>query len=403
MTMMIGVTNSSKAMRSGAVSVSWDDLTASENPKPRDVAVVKPNLVHGVGDVVRSQIDRVDPADPARAVVSMYIEDVPANFGVPPLMFRPDYRSAQQASGPVVLHTRREHSPPEPIDENDPAPKEKIELKNEYIHASVHIPKGPFGWQGGAVTSVRIYNREILDAFKAEEGWENQDREKRVQLDYVSVARPPWSKAPVERFALFDKDWRYVASGAGPVRAFVTIESPPFTVFHGPDGLKESDAEHNGKYDDVRYDCHLYRVISLYHRADYLVEEIYVRGKRRSDGAPVSLSFSTHYFLKMRVGEPPPTRRIPDNDWFAIGSTGAPFQGYGFAATVSVGRIENPPDDYPNEKEKWSAFGWAMGYGREVRSLHLFKRGLLPHQLADETGRHWFDVIYNPMRANLHH
>ena len=45
------------------------------------------------------------------------------------------------------------------------------------------------------------------------------------------------------------------------------------------------------------------------------------------------------------------------------------------------------------------AFSWPVGFGRTVRCLHLFKRGLLPEQMADETGRHWFDLIYNPMRG----
>jgi hypothetical protein len=388
-------------LRSGVVTVPWQTLVADENPLPTGV---KLRPMNGDRTPLPSQVDVLDPDDPSRTCVSIYAKNVEGNgygYAAPSLWLSVELGDSPGGEGPKVLHQKEEHVKAVPIDLSDGTPKDGIILKNDRLEAFVQLPRGPAGWQAGAVTSVLIFNRDILDAFKAEDGWQDLDPEKRLQVDYVSVPKPPWAEAPAARFAVFDRDWSYVASGQGPVRAFVTIKSPMFTVIHADFGEGEQEKFADETYDDIKYECHLYRSISLHRNADYLLEEMWVRGKNKKHGTMQTMSFAPHFFLKMKVGVPPPLRRQPENDWFAIGATGAPLQGYGFAANWAVGRIENPPADYPNDKpeDKWGAFGWPVGFGRTVRCLHLFKRGLQPEQMADETGRHWFDLIYNPMRA----
>jgi hypothetical protein len=108
------------------------------------------------------------------------------------------------------------------------------------------------------------------------------------------------------------------------------------------------------------------------------------------------VAFAPHYFLKMNFDQRPTMRinQVPDiPDWFTITTDRVPLQAYGFAATDPCNRIDNPTHDYPGKDDKHSVFGWSLGFAKKVRAVHLFKRGLPPHESTADTGRKWFDMI----------
>jgi hypothetical protein len=323
-----------------------------------------------------TQLDRLHADDPSRDVVSVFIDNIPAH----------NQDTAQSDAMYLSVRLRQEpdtHS----MSLVDEGPGKL--LGNDRLYVYVFPPVGPFGWQGGAITSVRVRDgdrqHEMLDAMKAEFGDKDHDQEKRLQVDRVSIANPPWNDAPSTEFKLFEESWQVVGSGAGPVRAFVNLESPGFTFAYG----------------DVEHRCHLYRVISLFRGADFVHDQIYVLGEPSSDGKRRNFAFAAHFFLKMNCGMSARITRVPQiPDWFAIGAVQPPYPGFGSASSVPCGRIDNPPLDYPNYKTEKSAFGWGLDYAREVRCIHLFKRNTEPHAVADETGRRWYDLILKPPRAS---
>jgi len=326
---------------------------------------------------VLAQIDRIDPDLPSRDVVSMLIDDVPGGgvkFGVP--------------SANLVVSLEQGGAAPADPDLGVYEEPARVEMWSNRFRLHIHLPKEPTEYQGGAITSIQLDDREMLDPIKAEIGPHDHDPEKRLQVDRVRIANPPWSDEPWTEHLIFTEAWKCVKSGSGPVRAFANLESSPFTVDHG----------------GVVYTCHLHRVVSIFHNVDYILDELYVTGRKdgATTGVPDQLSFAAHYFLKMNCGVFPPITRVPlIPDWFSIGATEIPFPGYGFAATVPCGRIDNPPIDYPNERSEHSAFSWDLGFAREARCVHLFKRRMPANVVADETGRAWFDLLFKSTRAKI--
>lgn len=327
----------------------------------------------------RTQIDRLHQGDRSRDVVSVFIDHIPEHNQDTP-------ESDKMYLSVKPYETSWEHEM-SVTDEGDG----KL-LKNENLVVYIYPPVGPLGWQGGAITSVRLRQDgreyEILDPLKGEIGDKDHDPEKRLQLDRVSIANPPWSDEPATEFVLFDKSWRIAGSGAGPVRAFVNLESPEFKY----------------QYGKSVHTCHLYRVISLFHGADFIHEQLYVLGTTPPGSKkPVdNFTFAAHFFLRMNCGMSRLITRVPQiPDWFAIGAVQEPYPGFGSASSVPCGRIDNPPLDYPNYKTEHAAFGWGLEFGREVRCIHLFKRRTAANIVADETGRRWYNVVLKPPRAKV--
>lgn len=367
----ISISNPCEEARRGIVTLPLVQVTGGDDARADRL------LIRHDKRLVRAQVDRIDPGDPARDVVSIWIDDIPPG----------GYKVGNETvfldvsfDGP---HDERDH-PGVWVDGT-----KSVEVWSNKLKAYIHLPKEPWGWQGGAITSVQLDGREMLDAVAAEYGPHNHDAEKRLQVDRVSIANQPWDEAPCTEFPLYKGTWHHVASGAGPVRAFANVCSDEFTIEHGTSA----------------YDCRMHRVISIFHDADYLYEELYVSGwpKAKPSEGPHALTFSAHYFMKMNCGVYPQITRVPQiPDWFAIGATTThPLPGYGFAASVPIGRIDNPPEDYPNYKTEHAAFGWNLGYTRHARCLHIFKRLIPPNIVADEMGRGWFNLIFSGPRARV--
>ena len=365
------------------------------------VTVTGIHRVDGDGGPVYAQVDAVDPDDASLDVLSIFVDDWLDKGGVDTglevwrvsLGFTADERPLTDAEIKERLR-QREESVLTTQDfwlHNDLDGSHRTSTVRQYPRtvAKVVFPPGPNGWEGGAVTSMKLDGFEVLDLPAADRG-STPDHEKRLQLDRVSIANPPWAEEPYTEALLYEKPWTFVAAGSGPVRMFVTLRSPEFTYAYVDLAGKATE-----------YKCHLDRVVSLYRHANYLVEDLYVKGST-GDSPPVRMEFAPHFFLKMHLHPSRVITQVPTiPDWLSIGTYDAPRPGYGFASTSPVRRIDNPPGDYPTKDQRHAAFGWQLDYAHSIRCLHLFRYWAFPWEVADDTGRSWFRLIFKPVRAAL--
>jgi hypothetical protein len=207
-------------------------------------------------------------------------------------------------------------------------------------------------WYAGAATSVLLGKNEVLDPnpFFLRHEWEKRC----MQLDRI---RLPQLDVP-----LAGQSYDIVGQGQGPVRATFTAASEPFT-YHERRPFAPARA----------LTCRVYRNISLYAEADYLVEEIFVRGKAADEpGTVVPLTFIPRYFTYLNA----PRLRcscvpgIPD--WFAVASLIPPFPSYGFATDVHSGPVAQPHPGYPNAEQEEKTFSWELLPCVHARCAHLF-------------------------------
>ena len=376
--MQIAIKNPTNEPRNTFVSIPWLRVAKDETPPDAEVVVT-----YNERRLRKVQVDRIT-TDPKRDDKRLWELLVHVDY-MQPGGFQtamPVYLDVSIGTGKAAPHVSQ--LPRVEVANN----RKSVTLIGERLVAFLVLPAGPaqYDYYGGAFTSIRLTGREILDAFGAEEHPSlGHDAEKRLQLDSVSLPNDPLADEPSTSFSLFNRDWKYISSGDGPARAWVAIESPPIIY---PNESKPT------------FEAYLYRVISLFTGADYLVEDVFVVGAPVGNrNARRQISFAPHFFLKMNFDTPPTMTitRVPHiPDWFTIATHRPPQQSYGFAATVPSGRIDNPPRDYPREK-KHSVFGWELGFSnRKIRCMHLFQRRIPPNTAADETGRLWFNLIYKP-------
>jgi hypothetical protein len=343
-----------------------------------DAAEVKRVRIASGYDTIPAQVDRIDPEFPALDVVSILLRNIRpggAKLGLETMELSPTFEYDQAEAGGEDLGVYVEG-------------QTRVEMWSNRMRLHIHLPKEPLGYQGGAITSIQLDDRAILDPIRAELGPHDHDPEKRLQADRVRIANPPWSEEAWTEYVVYKEAWTCVHAASGPVRAFANLRSSPFTVMHA----------------GTSFDCHFHRVISIFHDVDYIIDDLYVTGRPSGhpEEPPVQISFAAHFFLKMNFSVFPVITRVPQiPDWFSIGAGVHPWPGYGFASSVPCGRIDNPPIDYPNVRSEHSAFSWELGFAREVRCVHMFKRETPPGIVGDETGRAWFDLIFKPARAKI--
>jgi hypothetical protein len=374
--------------RFGIATLAWSAVSPCSAEALKSLHV---SLTSGTGKEFYAQVDAIDPEDRSLDVLSIYGEWLKGggvHEGLPVCELRLDFEVDDRTytSQEIAAHRKARAASvartPDYFLRMDPT---------GHVGAFIYLPAHPYGWQGGAITSIQVDGKEILDAPAAERGAHGHDLEKRLQLDRVFIANPPWATSPVVERHLYKNSWTFVAAGAGPVRAWVNIRSPKFSFEY---------ADENGR--KTTFDCHLYRVISAFRRADYLVEDLYVKGSLPGSTSTVRLNFGAHYFLKMQFGDDRRISQVPlIPDWFAIGTDEAPRPGFGFASTAPCVRIDHPPPDYLNRDGMKAAFSWQLDYAYSVRCVHLFRRWTYPNELENETGRTWFELIYRPLKARV--
>ncbi len=278
----------------------------------------------------------------------------------------------------------------------------RVELTNSQLVVSFNLrpasdPNAPTGtwWYSGSATSVRLNGQEMLEPWNCYH-WIGHDPDKRcMQIDHIRVEGHPSEMSTPQKFFLFDRPYELISTSEGPVRTSVTVASEPFHYSY--DGLP-------GERHYLK--CQLLRTISLYANADYVMEELSVRGFD-GNNKPLDVNFSAHYFACMDMGFAPyvyQSTGVPD--WFAVGRPdGYPqvqHPGYGFACDVHAHvPLANPHPHYHNSGNAHKTFSWQLHACQKATCLHLFMHGT-PGGFDSRIGHYWYELIYRPLRARLY-
>lgn len=245
-------------------------------------------------------------------------------------------------------------------------------------------------WYAGAATSVLLDHQEILDHFMLD--CTSHDPEKRcMQVEQVEL----WNISDREKVSqpidLFNQPYDLISHSIGPIRATVTIASKPFDCNY-PDPKVNKPRQ-------LR--CRLYRVISLYIGAEYVIEEIFVKGKPLDEATEpeiINPFFAVRYYAHINFrpqqyfAYEECISRYYVPSWSAIGSPHPPYPGYGLAT------------DIPHaDPIRWGQhrFKWQLGTCQSAKCLHLFMHG--PSGGHDAwTGSYWDKYIFSPPVARLY-
>ncbi|MBW4645705.1 MAG: hypothetical protein KME23_22415 [Goleter apudmare HA4340-LM2] len=388
---LLTVFNPSNYWRSGYVSVPWQ-IAQQFHISPTELVLSDlRDLTHRS---LNAQVDRIDPDDPSRDTLVFQLAKP-----VPPV-------SEDEMLASAFVRLDRGQPMPSGIGEpylevvrGSDGRERGVRLVNNRLIVWFNLIPAPEdnqrNWFSGAATSVQLDHQEILDPFLAAMGeWLGQDPEKRcMQVSEIQLPGPTYPKAPDYQVSLFNHAYRLVSQNSGPVRATITIASEPFD-YMGPDPV----TGHNR-----HLICELYRVISLYAGADYLVEELYVKGKPKAeedrivDGPEiVNLNFGLHYFAHINMEQTQDIEQIfPIPDWFAVGSTAPPYAAYGLATNLHIESVSHPHEG------KQSCFAWQLLPGKSAKCLHMFMRGQ-PEGFDATVGHTWYELIYKPLKAEVY-
>lgn len=388
---LLAVFNPSDYWRGGHVTVPWQPIYQEFQIPPEDL--VLRDLRDRTHTILLAQVDRVDPDEPTRDTLVFSLPQT-----IPP-------RSEDNSTISAFVRADQGQSIPQGLGEpslevicGSDGRARGVRFVNDRLIIWFNLVSAPEddqrNWYGGSATSVQLDHQELLDPFRAAKGeWMGQDPEKRCMQ--VSEIQLPGihPKSPHYHLSLFNHSYRLVSQSSGPVRASITIASDPFDYL-GPDPITGNNRH---------FVCELYRVISLYAGADYLIEELFVKGKPKVDQGEsidstdaVYLNFAAHYFTHMHmehradIYQPP---HVPG--WFALGSSSVPHPGYGFATDVHIDAVT-----YPHEGNE-SHFSWQLLPCQFATCLHLFMRGQ-PGEVESRAGRCWYEFIYKPLTAEIY-
>jgi len=377
--------NPSQYPRAGTLTVPWELICRKAGVPPGEV------VVHDeYGNALPTQVDYAAQPCSARATLvfslAREVSPGPEDYSAP--------------SSYVTVERGRPAEPgPHPEVVKVGEPPHELRLMNEEMQIHFNLNPSPWGdgrdWYAGSATSVQIGRQEILDTFRSILNWLDHDPEKRcMQVDQIKMPRPPWDGAAWQQVSLFDRPYSFVASSVGQIRAAVVIASEPFDYTYFDPVINQSR----------RLKCSLHREISLCRGADFVAEELRLRGVydgAGAEGVSHDLLFAPRYFTYMDLGLYPSLFKPDGNSgWFAMSGAWAPHQSYGFATDAHVSSVSAPHEGFPVEKDAHKTFSWELQPVRSARCLHLFayqkESAFLPH-----VGRVWYEHIYKPLKAEI--
>ena len=389
---LLAIFNPSNYLRGGYVTLPWEPISKKFQIPPEELILSDlRDLSH---TPINAQVDRIDPEDPSRDTLV---------FSLAKPIY-PGSESDRLASGFIRL------------DRGKPIPKELGEAYVDVVYGASKQVRGvrlvnsrlivwfnlipapednECNWFSGSASSVQLDHQELLDPFRAAKGeWLGQDPEKRcMQVSELLLPGPPHPKSPHYHVSLFNHSYRLISQSSGRARASITIASEPFDYI-GTDPVTGASRH---------LVCELYRVISLYAGVDYLIEELFLKGKTKAaedriiDSSPiVNVDFAARYFAHMDMGKTENIEQVfPRMDWFAVGSIAPPYPAYGFAADVHIDSVTHPHEG------KQNCFSWQLLPGKSAKCLHLFMRNQAEGFDA-RVGHAWYEMIYHPLKAQIY-
>jgi len=376
------IRNGAPYSRGGIVQVPWS-VVAEAIP---GLSVDDELEIAFGGSVVPAQVDVIQKTSDSAVVV----------FALPSVGAGDEHYHSKQSA---VIRRRTQPSPGRRASAGER--EGGVYFNNDELDVwfSLSERHGGSNQRGGAATTVQVNRFEVLDAGAASKHpFAGHDARKcAMQIDSIRMWRPPWDEYEPSYcdFSLAGQPWTLVASGGGAVRGWATLASPPFDF-----SFRDLTAPAR-----CSYNCRLYRTISLFAGADYLIEDVAVRGAPVGFEGPRDLAFAPHYFMWSHFGlEAKITHYADIPDWFAVGCrTAMPgWPGYGFATTAHVGQVENPaPAHARDEREEHKSFGWSTEPARHITSLHYFQRETRPPHVAHNIGNLWYTQLLKPLRAEV--
>lgn len=389
---LLAVFNPSNYLRGGYVTLPWQAISKKfQIPSEELIITELRDLCH---TPINAQVDRIDPEDPSRDTLVFSLSK--------PIY--PGSSSDNLASGFVRLE--RGKPIPQQLGEayvdvvyGTSGEARGVRMVNSRLIVWFNLIPAPEdngrNWFSGSASSVQLDGEELLDPFRAAKGeWLGQDPEKRcMQISEILLPKPPHPKSPYYHVSLFNHSYRLVSHSSGTVRARITIASEPFD-YMGVDPVTGASRH---------LVCELYRVISLYAGADYLIEELFVKAKPKAaedtivnSSQTVNLDFTARYFAHMDMGKTEDIEQVfPRMDWFAVGSIAPPYPAYGFAADVHIDSLTHP------HQGKENCFSWQLLPGKYAKCLHLFMRHRAEGFDA-RVGHLWYETIYHPLKAQIY-
>ena len=376
----LSVFNPSNYPRGGHVVTPWQPIGDATGISP-DVF----RLLTEQGQVIQAQVDRIDPSDHRLDTLAFVLPDAaapgPEDYSKPTAAVllesvgAPKAKKSTAAATPVGLPKR-------------------VELDNGKLIVSVSLlpsqDDSKYNWFAGSAQSVRMGATELLDPWVSITGLIKHDPEKRcMQVDRLLIPKPAWASEPEQEVSLFNRPYQMLSYCAGPVRQACSIVSEPFEYIC-------IDPFHGGH---TPLKCTFYRTLILYNRADYLIEELWLKGRSsEAKSESVDLLFSARYFSYMDLGFDALIYSyygVPD--WFAIGyPQGYVHPGYGFATDVHARQLRCPHPEYPVGEKSYKTFSWELHPSKKARCLHLFQLDG-PDSIERRTGHAWYEEIYKPL------
>ncbi|ARV59138.1 hypothetical protein BZZ01_11250 [Nostocales cyanobacterium HT-58-2] len=389
---LLAIFNPSNYWRSGYITVPWQPIYQQFQIPPEELVLSDLNdLSH---TLISAQVDRIDPEDSSRDILVFSLQKA-----IPP-----SSEDGRLVSGFFKV----DRGKPMPAKVGEPSLEviygtagqvRGVRLVNNHLIVWFNLIPAPEdnerNWFSGSASSVQLDHQEILDPFLAARGeWLGQDPEKRcMQVAELLLPGPPHPKSPHYQVSLFNHSYRLVSQSCGLVRASITVASEPFDYI----GV-DPDTGNN-----LHLVCELYRVISLYAGADYLIEELFVKAKPKGEEDRiiagkeiVNLYFAARYFAHMNMGHTEDIQQVfPVPNWFAVGSTAPPYPAYGFATDVHIDTVTHPREGNN------SRFSWLLLPGQSAKCLHLFMRDQLG-EFDARVGHLWCELIYQPLKAEIY-
>lgn len=389
---LLSIFNPSNYWRGGHFTIPWQPIYQQFQILPEELVLSDlRDLSH---TPLNAQVDRIDPDDSSRDTLVFSLPKV-----IPPGSEDEVLASTfvRLDRGKPVLSGLVEPSLEVVYSASGQARGVRLSNSRLVIWFNL-IPAPEDNWQNwfsGSATSVQLDYQELLDPFRAAKGdWIGQDPEKRcVQVDELLLPEQFHPASQYYNVSLFNHSYRLVSHSTGPVRASITIASEPFDYIC-------TEPRTGSKRHLI---CELYRVISLYAGANYLVEELYVKGKPRieqdwvlNQQEVVYPDFAPRYFAHMNLGRTEDIQQVfPVFDWFAIGSSEPPYPAYGLMTNVHLNFLTHPHVGHK------SHFSWQLLPSNYAKCVHLFMRGQ-PEGFDARVGHLWYELIHKPLRAEIY-
>lgn len=386
----LSVLNSLSYSRKGHVTTRWQPIAESTDIA-KDWLLVKDET----GNPLPAQVDLIDPADPSSAILVFSL-----NNEVAPSL---DDNSSFPAFVTLEKGKQPRSAPDESNGSAEPICKvadqgQRVQLINNRMKVWLELTPAPWGpknnWYAGSISSVRLDDLEMLDStemFKAKMNMTDFER-RCLLIDRLQILRRGRKAMLDEQPELINEPYTLVSHSSGPVRASVTILSPPIDCGYW-DLLSQKD---------YPIKCRLQRVISLYKDATSIVEElkiIVIPDKHINDKDITDIPFKVRYFSYIDFGV---DSYLTDNEqgWFTVGTTWPPQQGYGFASDRRTGKVRNPHPEFSEQEDNDKIFSWDLTTNLKAKCLHLFRRGERD-ELQAEMELAWNELIRKPLTAEI--